>query len=199
MSGRAPGPAAVAAAATAIGGLLIVALPRQASGIVQLVLVTIAAGAALHALGTHVPPAGWLSPFKWLSPFAGPDRAKLRQHGSDEIDSVRARLAARRQRTEGGPPLPPDTLRLLRPVLETALDVDVTDPSDMADARRRLSPAAWSVLATEPLPRSYWFRTVRPNEWEVAEVVHEILDEIDELPLAARGAKPAPLHPTEAS
>jgi len=186
-----PGPGRIAAATAAIGGLLIVAIPEHASAFVQLGLVTVATGAALHALSSQVPPSGWISPFKWLSPFAEATRPAPRRHGSDEIESIHARLSDRRQRIAGAPPLPPDALRLLRPVIAASAGVDPTDRREMAAARRRLSSVAWSILATEPLRRPSWFRTVRPNAWEVTDVVHDVLDELDELPESAHGPERA--------
>ncbi len=71
MSERNLRPANVAAAALVIGGVLLVALPRHALSIVQLVVLTAAAATALYALAVNVPPTGWMSPFKWMSPFGG--------------------------------------------------------------------------------------------------------------------------------
>lgn len=182
MSPRALAPANMAAAAVLIGGVLIVARPEHVLGVAELVLVTIAAGAGLYALAAHVPPTAWMSPFKWMSPFGGGPGPERRRHGSDEIDAIRSKLSDRRQRIAHGPPLPPDVLRLLRPVIADALDIDPDDVAQVAAAGRRLSPLAWSVLASDPIPRSYWLNTLRPNEWEVAEVVHEVLDELEHLP-----------------
>lgn len=175
-----------AAAVVTLGGILIALLPQHALGIVQLVLLSIAAGAGLHALSIHVPQTGWLSPFKWLSPFADPARPARRRHGSDEMDSIRSRLAGRRQTIQGSAPLPPEAIRLLQPVIQTTLGVDPSDRRQMMRARNRLSTATWSILAAAPLVRPYWFRTVRPNQWEVAEVVHDVLDELERLPEDAR-------------
>lgn len=189
-----PGPVRFAAAAVTLGGGLIVLLPRHAPGIVQLVLLSVAAGAGLHALASHVPHTGWLSPFKWLSPFAASARPTRRRHGSDELDSIRSRLGGRRQTIQGSPPLPPEALRLLQQVIAATLGVDPSDRRQMIRARSRLSPKTWAILAARPLVRPYWFRTVRPNQWEAAEVVHDVLDELERLPDSAR----LPAHVTEA-
>lgn len=184
--GTIPGPIRFAAAAATLGGALIVFLPEHAPGIVQLVLVSVAAGAGLHALSSHVPQTGWLSPFKWLSPFADPARPTRRRHGSDEMHSIRSRLAGRRQTVPGCAPLPPDAIRLLQPVIAGALGVDPSNRRQMTRARDRLSTSTWSILTAEPLARPYWFRTLRPNQWEAAEVVHDVLDELERLPTDAR-------------
>lgn len=184
--GAIPGPVRFAAAAAALGGALIVLLPEHAPGIVQLVLLSVAAGAGLHALSSRVPQTGWLSPFKWLSPFADPSRPPRRRHGSDEMDSIRSRLAGRRQTVPGSAPLPPDAIRLLQPVIAAAMGVDPSSRRQMIRARDRLSTSTWSILAAEPLARPYWFRTLRPNQWDAAEVVHDVLDELERLPTDAR-------------
>lgn len=181
-----PGPVRFAAGAATLGGALIVLLPQHAPGIVQLVLVSIAAGAGLHVLSSHVPQTGWLSPFRWLSPFADPGPPTRRRHGSDEMDSIRSRLAGRRQAVRGAAPLPPEALRLLQPVIAAALGVDPSNRRQMLRARERLSTSTWSILAVEPLARPYWFRTLRPDQWETAEVVHDVLDELERLPTDAR-------------
>lgn len=188
-------PANVAAAALVLGGVLTVAFPQHALGITQLVLVTIAAGAGLYALAANVPPTGWISPFKWLSPFGGDRRPERRMHGSDEIESIRSKLAGRRQRLEGAPPLPPDVLRLLRPLVAGSLEIDPDDKARLASVLPRLPPTTRAILTTEPLPRSYWLTTLRPNAWEVAEVVHEVLDELHRLPAAsAEWKQPTTIH-----
>lgn len=169
----------VAAAAVLIGGVLLVALPRRAVSIVQVVAVTVAVAAVLHALATHVPVSGWLSPFRWMSPFHRPSSAGAR--GPDELDSIRARVSGRRQRLRGGPPLPPETLRLLQPLIRAALDLDRDDASYPPSARTRLSPVTWAVLTTDPLRNPYWFRTLPANDREVAGIVHAVLDDLERL------------------
>lgn len=80
--------------------------------------------------------------------------------------------------------MPPDTLRLLEPIVAAAVDIDPEDPEQVAAALPRLSPLTGAVLASEPLVGPHWFRTRRPNQWEVAEAVHRILDELEALSLA---------------
>jgi hypothetical protein len=173
-------PANVAAAALVIGGVLLLALPGYALGILQLVAVTAAATTALHALASNVPPTGWMSPFKWMSPFAGTPLSEPGPPDVHELEPIRARLGARRLRAVGGPPLPPDALRLLRPLIRSALDLPPGGPVPR-EAALRLSPLARSILAAE-LPRDpRWIDTVRPDEDAVAEVVHQVLDELERL------------------
>ncbi len=186
MTAEALRPLRLVGAALVLGGLVIALTPRHALLVVELVLVTIAAGVCLYALASNVPPTGWISPFKWLSPFGGERRAERRLHGADQIRGIRAKLGGRRQRLEGAPPMPPEVLRMLQPVMSSALDVDLEDRPAVEATRARLSPHAWAILATEPLPRSYWLTTVRPNAWEVAAVVADVLAEIHHVPTAPK-------------
>ena len=181
MSERALWPGNVAAGAVLIGGVLIVALPRHALTIVQLVIVTVAVSTAVYILAIHVPQTGWISPFKWLSPFdAGSGRGRL-DHRSGELDLIRAKLAHRRQPLGNVPALPPQLLRQLRPLIAGALDLDPTSEARLERAGERLSPLTFAVLTSEPLERATWFRTRRPDRRAVAEAVESILDEIDDL------------------
>ena len=179
MNERALRPGNVAAAAMLIGGVIAIVLPQYAMSLVQLVIVTVAVSTALYALAVNVPSAGWISPFKWMSPFnraAYPGRRKRR---SDELRSIRSKLSGRRQPIEGSPPMPPATLRLLKPLIAVALDLDSGDEPPPTTARGRVSPLIWAVLTSEPLQRPRWFRTLRPNEREVTQTVHSVLDELD--------------------
>ncbi len=171
-------PPELAAATLFLGGLLVALAPGHVLAIAELTLVTLAAGACVYALSSNVPPTGWISPFKWLSPFGGERRSERRSHGADEIEGIRAKLGGRRQRLSAAPPLPPDVLRMLQPLIAATLDMDAGDPAELEAAHHRLSDRAWSILAAEPLPRPYWLATVRPNPWEVAAVVTDVLDEL---------------------
>ena len=77
--------------------------------------------------------------------------------------------------------MPPATLRLLKPLIASALDLDPDDEPHQGSARGPVSPLTWAVLTSEPLQRPYWFRTLRPDEREVAQTVHCVLDELDRL------------------
>lgn len=188
-------PANVAAAALVIGGVLLVALPRYALAIIQLVVVTAAAATALHALAANVPPTGWMSPFKWMSPFVGTASPIRATSVSGDIATIRAKLAGRRVRTAHGPALPPETLRLLRPLVRSALDLDPDDASPPSAAVARLSPLTASVLTTRIPAAPGWLGTLRPDERAVGETVHRILDELDRLdPGGARASTTLPPH-----
>lgn len=189
----------VAAATLFLGGLLLALAPGYALPIVELVLVTLAGGACVYALSANVPPTGWISPFKWLSPFGGERRTERRLHGADEIEGIRAKLSGRRQRLPAAPPMPPDLLRLLQPLVAAALDIEEGDRAAQEAARHRVSDRAWSILVAEPLPRPYWIATVRPNPWEVAVVVTDLLSELEEVSTARPGPPtPALTAPSEA-
>jgi hypothetical protein len=179
---RALKPGHVAAAAVMIGGLLVVALPQHGPSIGRLVVVTIAAAAGLHALAVNTPEGsatGWLG-----SPFDRASRAGRWPLGSDEIQRIRSKLSGRRQPIGNGPPLPPDALRLLQPLIRVALERAGLDPDDEAgleSVRARLSPLTWAVLTSDPMTPPDWYRTRRPDPRRVAEVAHRVLDELDDL------------------
>jgi hypothetical protein len=168
----------VAAATLLIGGVLIVALPRYAATVVQLVIATVGISGGVYALAAHVPPTGWLSPFRWLSPFGGSGRLGRRRRQRTAIEHIRSRFAGRRQRLVRGPPLPPAVLRQMQPVIAAALNLDPRDPTQLAAARGRVSPLTFAVLTCVPMERPSWLRTVRPDPPRVAEAVHRILDDL---------------------
>jgi hypothetical protein len=171
----------VAAGAVVIGGVLVVAMPREAVSILQLVIATVAVAGGLYALALHVPPSGWMSPFKWMSPFNQKVRRETGHHRLHETDSIRSKLSNRRQPVADGPPMPPEILLLLKPLIRTALNLDPDERSDPAAARKRLSPLTWAVLTSAPLREPHWYQTLRPDEREVTDVVHHVLDDIDHL------------------
>jgi hypothetical protein len=174
-------PKNLAAAAVVVGGGLIVIFPQHALTVVQLVIVTIAASAGLYLLTANVPPSGWISPFKWLSPFSEDAHTAKAEHRSGELDLIRAQFSGRRQRIEGGPPMPPSVLRQLRPLIAGALDLDSRDEKRVAAARSRVSAQTFAILTSVPGDRPSWFRTVRPHPHEVIETVNSVLDELDRL------------------
>ena len=117
-----------------LGGVALVAFPQHAWSIVRLLTVAAAVSTALWVLVAHVPPTGWIAPFRWMSPFHGTARRR-RRHALDELQLIEAHLGARRQALEGAPPLPPAVLRLLKPLIESALDLE--GGSDPTAVRRR--------------------------------------------------------------
>lgn len=174
----------LAAAAVLIGGVLVAGLPQHAMSVVQLVIVTVATAAALYALIAIVP-VTW-----WKSPFDRSGRPPRKTDGSDEMDLIRSKLSGRRHPIENGPPLPPGALHLMKPLIRLALERENLDPEDEAhrpSARSRLSPLTWAVFTSDPSRRPHWLRTFRPDEREVADIVHAVLDDLDGL---ASGGEP---------
>jgi len=106
----------------------------------------------------------------------------MQAQGSDEVDRIHSTLSGRRVPVENGPPLPPETLRLLQPVIRSTLEregIDPTDEGSLESARVRLSPLTRAVLAGEPSKHPGWFRTLRPDARQVAGIVHSVLDDLD--------------------
>ncbi len=181
ITGVLPRAGETAAAVALFGGLLLIALPQHTASIVRMLLVALAAVAALWALSRLVPEAGvggW-----WRSPFEHPSEGRtLRPSG--ELARIRSMMAGRRQRLAPGTALPPDIIRMLRPLVIAALERrghDPTDPAGRPAIRRLLSRPAWSVLDADPryLPR--WHETRRGDTRRVADVVRQILDELERL------------------
>ena len=171
------------AAAVLIGGVLLIALPRHAMSIVQLVIVTVSVVAGLYALAVNVPPTGWMSPFKWMSPFGRATHFGRGGKESGEIESIHRKLSGWRQPIQNGPPMPSETLRLLKPLIRAALDLEPGDDAHLASARALLSPLSWAVLTSGASGQPYyWFKMFPPNRREVAEAVHSVLDEVARLP-----------------
>lgn len=183
----------VGAAAAVFGGALLIVLPRFGMSVLQLVIVTVAVAAALRAFLSNIPPSGWLSPFKWMSPFvAATPRARTRRT-SDEVTAMRSKLSGWRQPIEGGPALPPDVVRLLQPLIRTAVELDPADGAQSLTAGKGLSSATRAVLSTAPLRQPRWRQMLLPNERQVCEVVHCVLDDLERLGFgfgAARRSSP---------
>lgn len=179
MSEEALRPGNVAAAAVLVGGVLIVAFPRYAPTIVQVVIVAAAVAGALWVLASRVPPTGWLSPFKWLSPFGETTGGDGPRHRSRELELIRSKLSGRRQEVADGPPMPPAVLRQLKPLIAGMLDVDPRDGEEVASIRDRISPLAYALLTSEPLERPSWLATVRPDPEGAARTVHRVLDGLE--------------------
>jgi hypothetical protein len=177
MNERTFRPANIAAAAVMIGGLLSLLLPQHGATILRLVIVTIAAAAGVYALAVRAPPAWWKSPFDQVS-------NRRRREERDEIDWIRSKLVGPRQRITRGRAVPPETLRLLQPLIESALEREGFDPADrtsIESARNLLSPLTAAVLASEPLKRGFQFRMVRPDAAATAVFVHAVLDDLERL------------------
>jgi hypothetical protein len=175
-------PGAIAAAAMVIGGVLIAALPQHAVSIIRLVIVTGAAGAALYVLVQRAPTAWWTSPL---------DRRRTGpRFANDEVDAIRTSFDGRRQPMAHGPPLPPETLRLLQPLIRGALEgLAATEGAETST--RRLSPATLAALQAEPLSHPPWRSTVQPDARATAAAVHRILDDIEALSAAFTTDQPS--------
>lgn len=184
-------PRNVAAAAVVIGGVLIIALPQYTLSIVQIVIVAGSVVAGIYALEVNVPTTGWISPFKWMSPFSRGAHPGKKSATPDEIRSILSKLTGWRQTLEHGPPMPPEALNLLRPLIRAGLDLDAENETDLAAARSVLSPLTWAVLTSDQSRQPYWFQMLPPNKREVAEAVHHILDELERL-----GAGNGDSHPS---
>lgn len=182
MNERTLRPGHIGAAAVLIAGILMMALPQYGMSIVRLALVTIAVAAGLYALAVSVPE--WSSTGWWMSPFNRLARTGDDAPASAEIDRLRSALAGRRQRIGHGPPVPPEVLRLLKPLITMALEREGLDPDDDADveaARDLLTPLTRAVLTSEEVTWPRWFRTVRADEHAAADVVHAVLDDLERI------------------
>lgn len=188
-------PGSVAAAAVVIGGILIIALPQYTLSIVQIVMVAGAVVAGIYALEVSVPTTGWMSPFKWMSPFGRGDQPGRKGAKADEVRSIRSRLTGWRQPIQHGPPMPPEALAILRPIIRASLDLDTDDDAGLDSARSVLSPLTWGVLTSDRSRQPYWFQMLPPKKGEVAEAVHHVLDEIDRLG-GGNGDPHAPFNPS---
>lgn len=191
----------VAAAAVVIGGFVVIVLPHRAGDILHLVVVTAAAGVSVHVLATTIPE--WAAARWVLSPFKHrPPPGSATDERTDEISRIRDEISRRRQRMADGTPMTPATLRRLQPHVRVALEREGLDPAHGPDrdaARARLSPLSWTVLTNEPLAWKDWYQTRRPRPGQVAEVVHQVLDDLEQLSpgYAPRSAPDAPRTRTD--
>jgi hypothetical protein len=166
-------PGSVATAAVVIGGALIAMLPQHALSIVRLVVLTAAAGAGLYALRVNAPATWWTSPF---------DRGPRRSRGPDEFESIRSGLSHWRLRMPEGPPLPPDAIRMLRPLLVAAVEqAGGTRSGAGTTIRVHVSPITRAILANGAVGRPRWFRMVPPDRRAVAAAVNTVLDDIERI------------------
>jgi hypothetical protein len=171
MSEQTLRPESVATAAVVIGGALVAVLPQHAMSIVRLVILTAAAAAGLYALGVNAPATWWKSPF---------DRRPGRSRGPDEFESIRSGLSDWRQRIADGPALPPDVVRMLRPLIAAAVEqAGAGGGRRSAGARVHLSHVTRAVLASGSRVRPRWFDMVPPDGRTVAAAVEVVLDDIE--------------------
>lgn len=181
MNDHTPHPLGVAAGAVLLGGLFVGLFPQHAGSVLLIVVMTVAVAAGLYVLGAYVPPAGWMSPFRWMSPFADTDAARSTGAAWDHLHAIRRKFRGRRQAIAGGMPLPPAVVRLLRPLIGAALDLDPASDADVEAARQHLSPATWAVFREKTERGPAWLRSSWPDERAVAGEVERILDELDDL------------------
>jgi len=169
-------PGQVAGAVLAIGAVLVILFPQHALSVVQLVLMALAAVAGLYALA-ELAPSSW-----WASPFEGEERPQPLRAYHDQLSFTESTFTGRRQAIDHGPPLPPATLRLLKPLIGVALSREHLDPKVPAHrdrARRRLSSQTWAVWTAEPVMATSWWSTHRPDPRRVARAVADVLDDLD--------------------
>lgn len=174
-------PGEMVGACLLLGGVLVVAFPTHAMNILQIILVTFAAGAGLYALAARVPPTGWMSPFKWMSPFGKPRPLRRKDSRPPDLDFIRSKLAGWRHPGPMVPPMPPEVIALLKPLVRAVLrqrPAPLTDAEEGPGAPSRL---ARGILATEPPRGLDWVRVLPPRQGEVAEVVHAVLDDLESL------------------
>ncbi len=169
-----------------IGGTIVFFSPRSVMIVLQWVVGGLAAVAALHVVRQNAPSVWWTSPFDREA-----DRVDLTE--VDEAAWIRARLGGRRVRIgDGEAAVPPETLRLLRPLIEECLSRAVGDlraPSTPAALGGGLSPLTSAVLHSDPTMQPGWWGTVGPDEHGVAEIVHHVLDELEEIDTTAPSSK----------
>ena len=175
------------------GGGAIVVFPQYALSFLQIVIVTMAVLAAIYALALNVPPTGWMSPFRLMSPFGGSKKKRRRGKGGDPMGLIRSDLGGWRQPMQFDPPMPPGTLRLLRPLIKEALDLGSEDEWALELARARLSPLSWAVLESGFSRRPFRLLWSPPNQREVSKAVMAVLDDI--VRLTSGIDDPVPYYP----
>jgi len=187
-------PGEMAGACLLVGGVLVVAFPRQAMNILQIILVTFAAAGGLYALATHVPPTGWMSPFKWMSPFGKPRPPRGKDGQASDLDFIRSKMAGWRHPGPMVPPMPPEVVALLKPLVRAALrqhPAPLTGPQERPGTPSRL---VRGILVTDPPKGLDWVRILPPREAEVAEVVHAVLDDLGSLEAGEANPFTDPTH-----
>lgn len=157
-------------AALVLGGLLLILSPRNALSIGQLAVATMAASGALFVVVRQLKPA------VWMTPFNPRDRPASSSSDRSEIDRLQTRLAGDRVKVGPGLSLPPEVVRVLQPIVRSELEA-----ARGAPGHARPSPALQAILRFESPDARPRERGRRGDERAVAEVVHQILDELDAL------------------
>lgn len=161
-----------------VGGMMVFLSPRSVIVVLQWVAGGLAAVAALHVFRHNAPAVWWTSSFdRQVDPIVVPEE--------DETEWIRARLAGRRVRIGGGQvAVPPETLRLLRPLIEECVSRHGGDASTHATSnslKGALSPLTRAVLHSDPTMQPGWWGTVRPDKHAVAAIVHHVLDDLKDI------------------
>jgi len=169
-----------------VGGMMLFLSPRSVIVVLQWVAGGLAAVAALHVFTHNSPSVWWTSSFdREVDPIVVPEE--------DETEWIRARLAGRRVRIGGGRvAVPPETLRLLRPLIEECISRNGGGSIERAapdSVRAALSPLTLAVLRSDPTMRPGWWGTVRPDEHAVAAIVHHVLDDLKDIEALASPTK----------
>lgn len=149
-----------------VGGVSVFFWPLSAIIVMKWLVGSLAVVTTLHVVTHTAPPVAWTSPFDRNGDQIGTPEV-------DEVEWIRARLAGRRIRIGGDAvAVPPETLRLLRPLVEACL---------ARQGGAGLSPLARAVLHGDPTIRPGRWETIRPDTRAVAEIVHRVLDELERI------------------
>ena len=151
---------------------MVALFPALSARVLRIVIVASAAGAALFVLRTQAARAWWTSPFNLIRHRPRPPAS------STELDGIAAKFGGRRQIVPGGTPIPPETIRLLRPLTASAF----RGPGEsQAGPHPDLSPLTRALPELEPQVWPRWFQTRSADPRNVAHAVHRVMDDIDRL------------------
>lgn len=179
-------PVNLIAAGVLIAGTLIILLPQHAVSVISVTVAGVAAAVSIHLLVTNTKGLREGPWWRDMSPFT---RARARTNPRNvprDLERVRSMLGRTRHRGSNHAPLPFEVERALSRTIRIALDRERLNPFDPAQSelvRRTLSPLTWSLLhedqGSEGQGRRQ--RMLQPDEKGVAEVVHQVLDDLDRL------------------
>jgi hypothetical protein len=162
-----------------IGGLVIAVWPQHGLSIVQLVTVTAAVAAGLHAVLVNAGSGTWDVRSSPLGQLSRP--ARVPSMPSD-LERTYAQLWSSRLRY-GDVAMPWGTARQLRRTVATAFGgIDMDDPSDRAAVHALVSPLTWAVLTHDRnRPSGQRLMTLPADAPRVARIVHLVLDDLNRL------------------
>lgn len=174
-------PFALIAAALVIGGLALAVWPQHGLSIAQIVTVTAAVAAALHAVRVNT---GSGTSDVWGSPLTRLTTQPKVPTLPFDLDRTRSYLSSTRIRYRAVA-LPWGTARQLSRTAAAVLErrgIDLADPSGHRAARALVSPLTWAVLTYDrDKVRGERRATMRADARNVARIVHTVLDELDRL------------------